>query len=310
MSKDTFYKLTPMVTYRPWGGNQLVKKLNIDTSISRPGEIIAAAGFENRDTEVAGLGVTLSQLFKQKPEWFGVKTTKFPITINLIDAIEYLSVQVHPDNDYAYNTEGGIGCPEAWLVLDCEPGSKIILGHTAPNNDVFAQMAKADDWDHLLRWVEVEKGDFFYLPPGTIHSIGAGVQIFEVTHASDIVYRLYDHGRNDKNRPLELDKVLDVVYSPQHIEAKTPKKIKYGENLTVTEYMDEPGLFTIHQLEIRGATNWQPLGLGVLTVIEGQGFLNEKPIKSGDSVLILCPIGDLRFDGCFTAMQSSYRPLL
>ena len=308
MSNDTLYKLTPMVTYRPWGGNQLVKKLNIDTNISRPGEIIAAAGFENRDTQVAGLGVTLSQLFKQRPELFGVNTTKFPITINLIDATEYLSVQVHPDNDYAYKTEGGIGCPEGWLVLDCEPGSNIIIGHTAPNNEAFAQMAKTDDWEHLLHWVEVKKGDFFYLPPGTIHSIGPGVQIYEVTHASDIVYRLYDHGRNDKNRPLELDKVLDVVYSPQPIEAISPEKAKYGENLTVTEYMDEPGLFAIRQFEVRGRANWQYSELSVLTVIEGQGILNEKPIETGDSILIPCTLDQLRFDGCFTAILSSYRP--
>ena len=301
------YRLIPIVTERPWGGSQLARRLNIKTSISKPGEIIAAAGFENRDTEVAGQGVRLSQLFAKQPELFGVNLTSFPITINLIDASESLSVQVHPNNDYAMKNENGVGCPEAWVVLDCDPSSQILIGHTAQTNQAFEQLVKEGSWDKLFRRVEVNKGDFFFLPPGTVHSIGPGVRIYEVTHASDVVYRLYDHGREDNNRPLQIEKVFDVIYSPQQIEATLPEKIMHLENLIVTEYMDKPGLFAIQKLEVEGPSCWKQSNLGVLTVIKGQGEVNGAGVEVGQSFLIPCDVEELQLSGIFTAMLSSYR---
>ena len=304
----TFYRLEPIVTERTWGGNRLAEKLNITTEIDRAGEIIAAAGFKNRNSPVSGLGIRLSQLFDEQPELFGVEDDYFPLTVNLIDAVDNLSVQVHPNTGYAKRNEDCCGSPEAWIVIECEPESQILVGHNAESNIEFAQLVQAGSWDKLFRSIPVKEGDFIFLPPGTVHSIGKGVCIYEVTHASDVVYRLYDYGRNDNNRPLDTQKALDVIYSPQCIDVTPPEKVAQHENLIITKYIDEAGLFTVCQLEVHNNASYTQSDFGVLTVIKGQGTINDFAIEIGQSILIPCGINELRLEGVFTAMLSTYRP--
>lgn len=120
---------------------------------------------------------------------------------------EALSVQVHPDDARA--PAGSRGKEECWLVLDAEPDAKLAIGF---DEEVSAEelrwAAKDGSIEQLLTWHPVQRGDFFYLPAGTVHAIGAGLTIAELQQNSDVTYRLYDYGRP---RELHLEDGLKVA---------------------------------------------------------------------------------------------------
>ena len=141
---------------------------------------------------------------------------RFPVLTKLIDARAPLSVQVHPDDAYAQRVEGEpFGKTECWLVLDAAPDAELVLGWTRDTDrtEVEARVA-AGTLAEILRRVPIRPGDAFYLPAGTVHAIGAGIQLFEVQQASDLTYRLFDWNRvgaDGKPRPLHVGKAADVL---------------------------------------------------------------------------------------------------
>lgn len=125
----------------------------------------------------------------------------FPVLVKLIDAAEWLSVQVHPDDAQAAELEGmpGIGKAEAWLVLDAAPGTELLLGARPDvrGADLIAALGSADLPD-LLQRIPVRPGDCLDVPAGTIHAIGPGAFVYEIQQPSDITYRVWDWGRTDR----------------------------------------------------------------------------------------------------------------
>ena len=129
---------------------------------------------------------------------------------------EALSVQVHPDNASA--PEGTRGKEECWLVLDAEPDARLAIGfRRAVSADELRAAAKDGTIEDLLAWHRVARGDFFYLPAGTVHAIGAGLTIAELQQNSDVTYRLYDYGRP---RALHLDAALEVAHRGVYRDAR------------------------------------------------------------------------------------------
>ena len=163
-------------------------------------------------------GLHLSQLWSDHKEIFGVETDgDFPFIVKVIDARDPLSIQVHPDNEYASKTENGAsGKTECWYVMDCDRDASIIIGHKAGSRQEAAQMIEEGRWDDLLREIPVKKGDFFQITPGTVHAIKQNTMIMEIQQSSDVTYRLYDYGRtrNGSPRELHVDKSLDVMMIP------------------------------------------------------------------------------------------------
>ena len=125
-------------------------------------------------------------------------------------------MQVHPDDAYAAANEGGkLGKTEAWVVLNCEPGAKLAYGVTARQGRTGA-LARAGRVEEALNWLTVRPGDVLYIPAGTVHALGGGIQCYEVQQSSDVTYRLWDWGRVDKNgnpRQLHTEKALDVIHA-------------------------------------------------------------------------------------------------
>ena len=134
----------------------------------------------------------------------------------IIDAREALSVQVHPDDAYAQRVEHQPnGKTECWYVLDCEPGAELVLGWTRDTTrDEYERRVADGTLGDILRRVPVTPGDAFYLPAGTLHAIGAGIQLFETQQASDLTYRIFDWNRvgaDGKPRELHVQKAGDVL---------------------------------------------------------------------------------------------------
>lgn len=136
----------------------------------------------------------------------------------MLDAAQDLSVQVHPNDEYANAHENGeLGKTECWYIIDCQKDAEIIYGHHAKSKEELKAMIQLEKWDRLLRRVKVKPGDFFYVPSGTVHAIGKGILILETQQNSDTTYRLYDYDRKDAEgnlRELHLEKSIEVIDVP------------------------------------------------------------------------------------------------
>lgn len=138
----------------------------------------------------------------------------FPVLIKLIDAADRLSVQVHPDNEYARVHENENGKTECWYILDCDEGAELIFGMAdALTKEQFAACIRDNALLEHVRRVKVHKGDVAFIPAGTLHAIGKGILLAEVQQSSDTTYRVYDYGRlqNGKPRELHVEKAVEVT---------------------------------------------------------------------------------------------------
>ena len=139
----------------------------------------------------------------------------FPILIKLIDAKKDLSVQVHPDDEYAAAHENSLGKTEMWYVLDAKPGTQLVYGFSQDiNEDVVQSAIDSGEIEQYLNHVDVHQNDLFYIEAGTVHAIGAGCLIAEIQESSNLTYRLYDYHRVDKNgkeRPLHISQARAKV---------------------------------------------------------------------------------------------------
>jgi mannose-6-phosphate isomerase len=169
-------------------------------------------------------GATLDDLAADLgPEWLGTSPyvrygARFPLLVKILDAAEPLSLQVHPDDAYALRHEaasGHLGKTEAWWVLEAEPGAALWWGFARRTDRVEVEQAAATGTlAALLRRLPAAKGDVVVNPAGTVHGLGAGVTVFEVQQASDLTYRLDDHGRvgpDGRPRELHLARGLEVA---------------------------------------------------------------------------------------------------
>ena len=244
-------------------------------------------------------GKHLSQVWNEHREIFGINTNgEFPLLVKVIEAKEPLSIQVHPDNDYArVNERGESGKTECWYVMDCEKNANIIVGHNAKSDEEARSMIKEGRWKDFLKTRSVRKGDFFQIDPGTIHSICGGTKIMEIQQNSDLTYRLYDYDRlcDGKLRELHIDKCLDVMKIP-HVDADT---YSYGikEKMVFCRYYD------VDKCEIDGIRDFSDSDtFRMVSVIEGEGVLGENTISEGESFIIPANYGDFRIEGNIKVM--------
>jgi mannose-6-phosphate isomerase len=139
--------------------------------------------------------------------WFEPPTRLDSLLAKYLFTSEKLSVQVHPDDARA--PDGSRGKDECWLVLEAEPGARLGIGFDRPvSPGEMRETARDGSIEQLMTWHRVRQGDFFYLPAGTVHAIGAGLTIIEIQRNSDVTYRLYDYGRP---RELHLDEGIEVA---------------------------------------------------------------------------------------------------
>lgn len=135
----------------------------------------------------------------------------YPLLVKVIQADDTLSIQVHPDDDWAVKLEGegNRGKTECWYVLDAAPDAKLVYGiKEGFSNEVLAKAITENKLEDYLEFVNVKKGDFIYIPAGTVHAIGAGLRLMEVQQSCDLTYRLYDWGRG---REVHIEKGLAVI---------------------------------------------------------------------------------------------------
>ena len=154
-------------------------------------------------------------------KWTGTSidcSANFPLLVKFLFTKEKLSVQVHPDDDYAARYEsaaGGRGKTEMWYVLRAEPGAEVFAGlKPEVTREKFLRAIADDTAEECLARVPVRAGDAIFVPARTAHTIGAGLVLCEIQEYSDLTYRVYDYNRRDaqgKSRELHIEKALDVM---------------------------------------------------------------------------------------------------
>ncbi len=219
-NSNTLLKLTPYYVEKVWGGTNL-KVLKEDESLS--GKLIGEAW----EVSVHPDG-PCTHNNQSLP-----KHISFPYLVKFIDTADNLSVQVHPDNEYAKIHENSSGKTECWIVLDCEEGEGIYLGmKEGVTRDLFEEGLRAgNDMQEFLKFRPLKRGDFFYVPAGSIHAIGKGVTLCEIQQSSGITYRVWDWNRVDssgKSRDLHIDKAMDVLNFDPDFNGDDNFKIKCG----------------------------------------------------------------------------------
>jgi len=300
--------LEPVLKERIWGGRKLKDQFGYSILSSETGECWGVSAHPNGESMVKNgeyKGQKLSALWAEHPELFGHATGEvFPLLTKIIDARKDLSVQVHPDDAYAKkNDNGELGKTECWYVIDAEEDAEIILGHTAATREELCSRVDAGEWDALLRRVPVHAGDFFYVPSGTIHAIGAGILILETQQSSDTTYRVYDYDRTDKEgnrRELHLEKSLAVIEVLHQEETPEPIRLTVpgGE---VTELV-KAHYFSVYNYKITNQLAIDDLSpFRIVSVLSGEGTLTTNrrnyPLMQGDHLILPEGLEGVRFNG-------------
>lgn len=253
------FLLSPSAKDYLWGGSRLNDDFNYNIDIDPFAEAWVCSTHPDGVSSVQGLACNLDELIKAHPEYLGTHPLmtmggkpELPIIIKLIDAKSNLSVQIHPDDDYAMSQEGQLGKTEMWYVLDAKKESKLVYGFRQDMSEEQVQDAiDAGSIEKYLNHVSVRRDDLFYIKAGTVHAIGKGCLIAEIQENSNLTYRLYDYNRVDKNgrkRPLQIKKALEVANLKSSETPRQPMRVLKYKNGCASELLTRCKYFQVERL--------------------------------------------------------------
>jgi mannose-6-phosphate isomerase len=286
-------KFTRVLKEKVWGGREFETFFHIPLEPGRnfgeSWEISAHPHGLSAVAEGAWAGRTLPELLAAEgPRLVGGAVFekyggRFPLLIKYLDIHDKLSLQVHPDDDYALAHEGEPGKSECWLVLKADPDARLILG-AAPGVSPadFARRARAGEWTGLFREVSVAPGDFVHIVPGTVHGTSGSILICEIQQNSDATYRLYDYGRLENGRPreLHLDRALEVVRFGEPLIYREGTRRRFAGDGAVIEPLVVDPHYTVDRVEITGRYAAKPVDkFLVWSVVEGTGTIEHAGVR-------------------------------
>lgn len=294
--------LEPQFAHTVWGGDKLRTEYGYNEPGDDIGECWGISAHPQGDLIVKDgfyEGIHLSDLWDKKRGLFGnVQGDRFPLLTKIISAKEDLSIQVHPDDEYAKAHENGsLGKTECWYILDAEPGAKLVVGHNAQSKEELATMIDNGDWDKLIRHIDIVPGDFIQIDPGTVHAICGGVTLLETQQSSDITYRLYDYGRmpGGKPRQLHLEQSKDVINVPAK---DVTDAVVHDDSEESVVQLISCKYYEVYRIRCDGELNVdfdRPFVL--MSVVEGSGIIDSQPVKKGDHFIVPCGYGKLNILG-------------
>lgn len=312
--------LKPTLHEKIWGGTALRDVYGLDIPSEKTGEAWVISGHPNGVVSVINgkyAGKSVAQLWHDEPQLFANKDVErpFPLLVKILDAHQDLSVQVHPDDQYAKAHAGELGKTESWYILAAKPGATIYYGHKATDKSAFDKAVDEGDWDNLLQKVPVKAGDFFYVPSGTLHALGEGVLTLETQQSSDVTYRVYDFDRVDaktgQKRDLHLADAKNVTSVP-FVPEKPVQIVSTVGDLTMTNLVSAP-YFNVVKWEISGnATLDATAPYTLATVVDGELDLivDEVTYHLNNAASFILPNGvkTWRLDGEATLLTTTPGP--
>lgn len=290
-----------------WGGLRLKTEYGKETELVPLAETWECSTHPDGPSIVANgqfAGQTLSEVLKAHPEYLGSKATEgLPILVKFIDAEKDLSVQVHPDDEYAKIHEQQNGKTEMWYVLDAKPGASLICGFAHDvTKEQLQDALRCGELSKQLQRVEAHKGDVFFIPAGTIHAIGAGVLIAEIQESSNVTYRVYDYDRTDKNgekRELHFEKAVKVLNMKSGADVRQKPRIVHYYPGCSRELLCRCQYFDTERVQFSTGFSFSVMqnSFQVLLCLEGEGRIEtdemRKPLlfSKGDCMFLPAAIG-------------------
>lgn len=318
-------KFKPRVKERIWGGKAIlerkgkaVSRLDKDklygeswdlSSVKGDISVVANGMLKGNNLEEI-IEVYMGELVgEQHFERFGLE---FPLLIKYLDCNDRLSVQVHPDDELAEERHNSFGKTEAWYIAECKEGAAIYLGFKDLNTtrEEYISAVAESRLESLLNRVEVKKGDIFFIPAGTVHALGAGIEVVEVQQTSDITYRIYDWDRVDasgKGRELHTALAVDAIDFEADAELLHKKYDveKGGETKVI-----ESSYFTMAIQDVDGHKSLDRSMLDSFVVyicLEGSATISadgqKESLASGELVLVPAECCDVEFEGRARLME-------
>lgn len=312
-------KTKPVFKQYIWGGSALADKYGkeIDDNFAAESwEISCHDDGLSLIAEGEYAGKTLKEVVMgDKLNMIGYETDEFPLLVKFLDANKNLSVQVHPDDDFAREHENGsLGKTEMWYVIDAKPDAKLVYGlKDGVTKEMLKKALQDGTAENLLNFVPAKKGDAFFIPSRTLHAICSGLLIAEIQQSSNTTYRVYDYNRTDaqgNKRPLHIEKALAVINfeSVAGKEKFVPKPVDcVGGKAAV---ISECEFFTVIKYETNGCVTIIPPSrrFELLICTEGSACLKydggEMLIASGDSVFVPAALGEYSIDGAAQILRS------
>lgn len=307
-------KLRPAFKDYLWGGTRLRDEYGFDSSLDKLAEgwmLSCHKDGENIIENGEFKGKTLSEALKLHPEFLGTHGKRFeyfPILIKLIDAKDDLSVQVHPDNEYAMRVEKEYGKTECWYILDCDEGAELIYGFNREiSSDEFRQRIKDNTFLDTVNKVKVQKGDLFFIESGTLHAIGKGIFLAEIQQNSNSTYRVYDYGRlgaDGKPRPLHIQKAIDVTKCTPPSRGTKPEGEEIKHDGYTEQLLTKCDLFNVERIKIKKKyiADADDSSFVSVLITDGSGTVDGSVIKKGDSLFIPADYGEFEITGNIDAI--------
>ncbi len=311
---NTLYplKFKPIFKDKIWGGQKISSKLGIDFGdLPNCGEVWVISGVDGNPTLVENgflAGNELNELVEvymgdlvgdQLFDRFG---NEFPLLIKFIDANDWLSIQVHPDDNLAIQRQIGQGKTEMWYILDADKDAKLISGfRNSYDKDSFKQCLEKQCIEEALNWENVKEGEVYYIPAGRIHALGPGLLLAEIQQTSDTTYRIHDWNRVDaegNTRDLHLEEAMDAIDFELAKDYKTAYELIANKT---SEIIDKPH-FTTNMVSLEGVVEKDYESLdsfviyvnveGACSVIWDEGDLT---LKLGEALLVPASVSHLVF---------------
>ena len=303
-----FFK--PIYKKAIWGKTLVKEYFNYDEFPDGVGQAWAFSGQPQESTVCINgpyAGQTLYTLWNEHQELFGNKEGVFPLIISLVGPEDDLSIQVHPDIEYAKK----IGCPsgknEAWYFIEANVDASIVYGHNALDRDNLQEYIDQNKWYDLIRYLKVKKDDFVYLPAGLLHALKKGSVVYEIQEATDITYRFFDYQRIDdkgNQRELHLQQAIDCLsYDKEMMKNNIQPIVEQKEHYSKTTYIHNDS-FTVSKVEVHGKGAFIDQNYQLATIIRGSGKVDNKEVTVGDNFLI--PITTtITIEGQMTIMMTT-----
>jgi len=296
-------KFNPIFKEKIWGGQKISTVLGQDFSpLPNCGEVWALSGVEGNETKITNgflesntlneilevyMGDLVGDNIYQK---FG---NEFPILIKFIDANDWLSIQVHPDDELAWKRHKSLGKSEMWYIFDAEENAKLISGFSKEiNKEQYQQHLENKTLKSVMNFEKVKSGDVYYMPAGRVHALGPGVLLAEIQQTSDVTYRIYDWDRIDEAgmmRELHIDEALDAI----DFKVYDKYKSDYSPKKNATVDLVESPYFTTRLIDIDKPIkkDYSELDSFIIYVCaEGEMILKcdkmEYSLKNGEAMLL------------------------
>lgn len=309
-------KLKPVFKDYIWGGNRLREEFGFESEydIMAEGWMLAARN-DGENTVIGGEfdGQPFSKVIDGNPDYLGANGRKFPffpLLIKLIDAKNDLSVQVHPDDEYAMKAAGEFGKTECWYILDCDEDAELIFGFNKEiSKEEFRKSIEEGTFLQYVNREKVKKGDLFFIEAGTLHAIGKGILLAEIQQNSNLTYRVYDYGRlgaDGKPRPLHIENAIDVTDCvPPKADAKGAGSAQEFDGYTKQPLVN-CDLFTVEKYTAHGKFTLTADDTSFLSLLitDGNGKIGDFDVQKGDSLFVPAGYGEFPISGNFDIIVS------